>query len=132
MLLFQTPQILSLLARLWSELLSIFQWSVGVRVLLVELKQKNIKNFLALKIDNLEDYDYGFKKKVLVVNWDICLKLKPLSNNLTNSVVAEVEVLNVKNGRISFFVLTAVAKRIRLPFMSTLTKYNVPLFKGRY
>lgn len=105
---------------------------MGVRVLLVELKQKNIKNFLALKIDNLEDYDYGFKKKVLVVNWDICLKLKPLSNNLTNSVVAEVEVLNVKNGRISFFVLTAVAKRIRLPFMSTLTKYNVPLFKGRY
>jgi len=30
------------------------------------------------------------------VNWDISLKLKPQSNNLTNSVVAEVEVLNVK------------------------------------
>jgi len=44
--------------------------------------------------------------KKMVVKGDINLKLKPLTNNMTNSVVAEVEVLNVKQGRISFFVLT--------------------------
>jgi hypothetical protein len=54
------------------------------------------------------------KKKFLIVNGDISLKLKPLTNNLTSPVVAEVEVLNVKHSRISFFVLTEVAKRIRL------------------
>ena len=72
------------------------------------------------------------KIKFLFVNGDISLKLKPLTNNSTDFVVAEVKVLNVKHSRISFFVLAEFARRILLLFVSTLAKYNVPLFKDRY